>query len=153
MGTEGKEPSRLDLSRTRMFSARIRRNLVTVANLAIVDSCSKEAVFRRLLVEKNLTGPELAVLGDGKVEIALGREAGALTIGVASDEDKREGVNPVKRYVLLYATTFSDRSGLLIGIYSVGHCKPCAIDNVVAYRISVSVIKCKKGFMFSVWYI
>ena len=62
-----------------------------------VASCSKEAVLRRLIGKKNLTGAELAVIGDGKVEIALGREAGAVTIGVASEEDTRQGVNAAKR--------------------------------------------------------
>ena len=41
------------------------------------------------------------------------------------------------KYVLSYATAFSDRRGLLIGIYSVGHCKPCAIDHVVAYIMAM----------------
>ena len=44
------------------------------------DDCSKEAVLRRLVK----TGSNLLVVGDGKVEIALGRESGALTLGVAS---------------------------------------------------------------------
>ena len=55
--------------------------------------CSKEAVLRRLIEEKGLKGDELLVVGDGKVEIALGREVGAVTIGIASDEEKREGVD------------------------------------------------------------
>jgi len=65
--------------------------------------CSKEAVLRQLIREKGLLGPELLVVGDGKVEIALGREVGAITIGIASDEEKREGVNPVKRKRLIKA--------------------------------------------------
>jgi len=44
------------------------------------DRCSKEAVLRRLVQP----GKNLIVVGDGKVEIALGREAGALTLGIAS---------------------------------------------------------------------
>lgn len=44
------------------------------------DDCSKEAVLRRLVKP----GKKLLVVGDGKVEIALGREAGALTLGIAS---------------------------------------------------------------------
>ena len=44
------------------------------------DRCSKEAVLRRLVKP----GSHLLVVGDGKVEIALGREAGALTLGIAS---------------------------------------------------------------------
>ena len=46
------------------------------------DRCSKEAVLRRLVVP----GSRLLVVGDGKVEIALGREAGALTLGIASED-------------------------------------------------------------------
>ena len=46
------------------------------------DDCSKEAVLRRLVK----TGGNLLVVGDGKVEIALGREAGALTLGIASQD-------------------------------------------------------------------
>ena len=66
-------------------------------------SCSKEAVLRRLLREKNLTGPELVVIGDGKVEIALGREVGAICLGVASDEERRQGVNQTKKRRLIEA--------------------------------------------------
>lgn len=44
------------------------------------DLCSKEAVLRRLVKP----GSKLLVAGDGKVEIALGREAGALTLGLAT---------------------------------------------------------------------
>ena len=46
------------------------------------DDCSKEAVLRRLVSP----GRNLLVVGDGKVEIALGREAGALTLGIASQD-------------------------------------------------------------------
>jgi len=43
------------------------------------------------------------VVGDGRVEISLGREFGALTLGVASDEEARCGINPVKRARLIKA--------------------------------------------------
>lgn len=59
--------------------------------------CSKEAVLRSLMVDHGLRGAELAVIGDGKVEIALGREAGARTLGVASDEERRRGIHPAKK--------------------------------------------------------
>jgi phosphoglycolate phosphatase-like HAD superfamily hydrolase len=58
--------------------------------------CSKEAVLRRLVTEAGLQGPEVAVVGDGRVEIALAREVGALTLGIASDEVARQGINPAK---------------------------------------------------------
>jgi Predicted phosphatases len=65
--------------------------------------CSKEVVLRKLVEDYKLKGPEVVVVGDGKVEIALGREAGALTLGIASDEDMLCGVNPVKRMRLINA--------------------------------------------------
>jgi phosphoglycolate phosphatase-like HAD superfamily hydrolase len=65
--------------------------------------CSKEAVLRRLVEVNKLEGPEVVVIGDGKVETALGREVGAITLGVASDEDKLCGVNPIKRARLVKA--------------------------------------------------
>jgi phosphoglycolate phosphatase-like HAD superfamily hydrolase len=65
--------------------------------------CSKEAVLRLLIETMGFTGEELLVIGDGKVEIALGVEAGALTLGVATDEVKREGLNPAKRNRLIKA--------------------------------------------------
>jgi len=45
-------------------------------------ACSKEAVLRELLDSDQ----SLLVVGDGKVEIALGRASGALTLGAATDE-------------------------------------------------------------------
>ena len=65
--------------------------------------CSKEAVLRRLVEENGLKGPEVVVIGDGKVEIALGREVGAITLGIASDEEKLCGINPIKRGRLVKA--------------------------------------------------
>ena len=59
-------------------------------------ACSKEAVIRRLMDEKGFSGESLLVIGDGKVEIGLGKAAGGRTIGVASNEETRCGINPVK---------------------------------------------------------
>jgi len=64
-------------------------------------NCSKEVVIRELL--QGMDGAALAVIGDGKVEIQIGKEAGARTVGLASDEAVRSGVNPVKRGKLLAA--------------------------------------------------
>jgi len=60
-------------------------------------------VLRRLIGDYRLQGNELAVIGDGKVEIALGREVGAITLGIASDEENRTGINMVKRERLIKA--------------------------------------------------
>ncbi|MHB9022925.1 MAG: HAD family hydrolase [Armatimonadota bacterium] len=65
------------------------------APLGAMD-CSKEAVLRRLVHDAGLAGPEVVVIGDGRVEIALAREVGALALGVATDEIARHGVNPTK---------------------------------------------------------
>ena len=63
-----------------------------------------EELTRQLqaLAEK-LSGDALAVIGDGKVEIQLGRAVGARTVGMATDEQARRGVNPAKRARLIRA--------------------------------------------------
>lgn len=65
--------------------------------------CSKAAIITKLFEEVGIKGEELLVCGDGRVEISLGRQAGALTLGVASDEEKCCGINPVKRARLVRA--------------------------------------------------
>lgn len=67
------------------------------------EDCSKEKVMAELLENCGYSGEELCVAGDGKVEIALGNKAGALTIGVASDEKNLHGVNAKKRERLIQA--------------------------------------------------
>lgn len=67
------------------------------------ESCSKEAVISRLLEEGGFSGDELAVCGDGKVEIALGGKKGARTIGLASNEKAGCGVDNIKRKRLIDA--------------------------------------------------
>ncbi len=59
------------------------------------EKCSKEAVISSLL-KQNKTEHSILVCGDGKVEIKLGKEAGALTIGIASNEENCKGINPIK---------------------------------------------------------
>ncbi|MBQ6266750.1 MAG: HAD family hydrolase [Clostridia bacterium] len=66
-------------------------------------ACSKEAVLRQLFTQAHFSCDELLVVGDGKVEIALGCKAGAFTLGAATDEVHRSGWNPVKRARLLQA--------------------------------------------------
>ena len=68
---------------------------------------------------EGLSGADFAVIGDGKVEIRLGHEVGARTIGLASDEVALHGINPVKRDRLIPAGAdiitgdFNDLPGLL----------------------------------------
>ena len=65
--------------------------------------CSKATVIKQIVVENNLTGAELVAFGDGFVEIELVDGIGGYTIGVATDEVRRQGVNQHKRKKLLEA--------------------------------------------------
>lgn len=59
------------------------------------EDCSKEATLKRLIAS-NGNGKNVAVIGDGPVEIKLGREYGALTLGVAVNELNLCGINEEK---------------------------------------------------------
>jgi len=61
----------------------------------LLEDCSKEATLRRLMEEQGTAGG-LLVVGDGPVEIRLGRECGALTLGIAGDETQRCGYSDAK---------------------------------------------------------
>jgi phosphoglycolate phosphatase-like HAD superfamily hydrolase len=62
------------------------------------EEYSKENIIRRILENELSSGSEeiMIVAGDGPVEIKAAREFGALAIGVASDEGKGRGWNPMK---------------------------------------------------------
>jgi phosphoglycolate phosphatase-like HAD superfamily hydrolase len=77
--------------------------------------CSKAAVIRDILTSHKLEGPELLVVGDGPVEIREGKARGAVTLGVASDEVSRRGLNPRKRERLIHAG-----ADILIPDFTVG---------------------------------
>ncbi|RPJ50063.1 MAG: HAD family hydrolase [Chloroflexi bacterium] len=64
---------------------------------------AKERVIERILVENQLSGDELLVIGDGPVEIREGVARRALTLGMATDEIVRSGWNPRKVERLLQA--------------------------------------------------
>lgn len=66
-------------------------------------NCSKETVLKRLIESYGLAGDQVAVIGDGKVEIALGKAAGARTIGLATNEQAGRGVSEIKRERLIRA--------------------------------------------------
>lgn len=57
---------------------------------------SKKIVIQRIVSENNLRGPELIGFGDGYVEIENIRESGGFTVGVASDELNRSGMDEWK---------------------------------------------------------
>jgi len=64
---------------------------------------SKKKVINQLINERDLHGSELLIIGDGKVEISLGAKKGAITLGIASNEDKVKGINEWKRIRLIQA--------------------------------------------------
>jgi rfaE bifunctional protein kinase chain/domain len=68
-----------------------------------IDNCSKKMVLDRIMAENHLSGPELAVFGDGPVELRECRKRDGIAIGVASDEIRRHGLNVHKRARLVKA--------------------------------------------------
>jgi phosphoglycolate phosphatase-like HAD superfamily hydrolase len=76
---------------------------------------SKQMIIDRILKEENLHGEELLGFGDGFVEIEEVRKAGGVAVAVASDEEKRQGVNAWKRERLLRAG-----ADVVIGDYRKG---------------------------------
>lgn len=79
--------------------------------------CSKEATLKSLM--QNFSGENLLVVGDGPVEIRLGKELGALTIGVAANENNLSGFDEAKINRLTKAgahvliDSFTDLEGIL----------------------------------------
>ena len=67
------------------------------------EGCAKEAALRMLVETIGLSGEKIAVIGDGKVEIALAREIGARALGLATDEARLRGVDAQKRARLIRA--------------------------------------------------
>jgi phosphoglycolate phosphatase-like HAD superfamily hydrolase len=64
---------------------------------------SKAMVIKRIISDNDLHGSSLAGFGDGYVEIENIKEVGGTAIGVASDEEKMEGVDEWKRKRLINA--------------------------------------------------
>jgi rfaE bifunctional protein kinase chain/domain len=64
---------------------------------------AKREVIERIIRAGGLVGDELVVFGDGPVEIREGRRRGAFTVGIASDEVRRHGLDLRKRTRLIRA--------------------------------------------------
>ena len=62
-----------------------------------VAKYSKKMVIDRIMTENCLQGPELAVFGDGPVEMRECRKREGIAVGIASDEIRRHGLNAEKR--------------------------------------------------------
>jgi phosphoglycolate phosphatase len=67
------------------------------------EAYTKERIVQRILDDHGLSGEELLVVGDGPVEVRNAKARGALALGVAADEEWRQGLNPRKRQRLLSA--------------------------------------------------
>ena len=67
------------------------------------EAYTKERLIQRILDEHGLRGEELLVVGDGPVEIRHAKARGAVALGVAADEERRQGLDPRKRQRLLEA--------------------------------------------------
>ncbi|MFH1884499.1 MAG: PfkB family carbohydrate kinase [Planctomycetota bacterium] len=68
-----------------------------------VAKYSKKMVIEKIMAENNLQGPELAVFGDGPVEIRECRKRDGIAVGIASDEIRRHGLSAEKRTRLVKA--------------------------------------------------
>lgn len=68
--------------------------------LRTIKEFSKEKILTEMIKERELSGPEVLIIGDGPVEIRLAHEHGCVSVGVASDEVKG-GLDPVKRERLI----------------------------------------------------
>jgi len=64
---------------------------------------SKALVIQRILQETGISGSQLLAFGDGFVEIEETRRVGGVAVGVASNEETRQGINEWKRNRLLRA--------------------------------------------------
>lgn len=72
-------------------------------SLGDIAKYSKKMVIEKIMTENNLQGPELAVFGDGPVEMRECRKREGIAIGIASDEIRRHGLNIEKRTRLIKA--------------------------------------------------
>lgn len=67
------------------------------------EAHSKERVIQQILQQHYLQGEELLVVGDGPVEIRHAKDRGAVALGIAANEEQRQGLAPRKRERLLAA--------------------------------------------------
>jgi rfaE bifunctional protein kinase chain/domain len=68
-----------------------------------VQKYSKKIVLNNIIKENDLHGSELVTFGDGPVELRECRKVGGTSIGIASDEIRRHGLNVEKRTRLIRA--------------------------------------------------
>ena len=66
-------------------------------------SFSKAILIEKLIRENDLHGSEFVTFGDGYVEIENCKEVGGIAVGVATEEETREGIDEWKRNRLIEA--------------------------------------------------
>jgi len=71
--------------------------------LGDVSKYSKKLVINDIMSSSNLQGPEMMTVGDGPVEMRECRKKDGITVGIASDEVRRHGLNMEKRTRLIKA--------------------------------------------------
>jgi len=64
---------------------------------------SKAMIIERIIHDSQVEGHQLLAFGDGFVEIEETHRAGGVAVGVASEEETRQGVNAWKRERLIHA--------------------------------------------------
>lgn len=64
---------------------------------------SKQMIIDRIIADMGVAGHQVLAFGDGFVEIEETRKVGGVAIGVASEEERREGINQGKRGRLIRA--------------------------------------------------
>ena len=64
---------------------------------------AKRVVLERIIRQHKLDGPEFVTFGDGPVEMRETHKRGGVTVGIASDEVRRFGLNSAKRARLIRA--------------------------------------------------
>jgi phosphoglycolate phosphatase-like HAD superfamily hydrolase len=72
-------------------------------SLGDVTKNAKRIVIENIINKNKLSGPQLAGIGDGPVEIREVKKRGGITIGIASDEIRRYGISLSKRSRLIKA--------------------------------------------------
>jgi phosphoglycolate phosphatase len=68
-----------------------------------IEDYTKDRVIQRILEDHHLQGEALLVVGDGPVEIRHAKAQQAVTLGIAADEELRQGLDPRKRERLVSA--------------------------------------------------
>lgn len=67
------------------------------------DAFSKERIMQQIIADHDLHGAQLLVVGDGPVEIRHAKAHDAVALGIAANEEQRQGLDPRKRQRLLAA--------------------------------------------------